>query len=141
MTRRRLIAALLVVGLQAQPMGAARSGPSENGFASDGVEWVGRVSVAAPTAALEHRNYLYVTNERELRVFDVSDPREPLQVGQPLTFDATPFFNVNLISADGDLLFIAHTFTWNDPIYLRPRRMQTAGASRPSSISRSRRDR
>lgn len=33
-----------------------------------------RIALAAPASAVKHHDYLYVTNERELHIFDVSDP-------------------------------------------------------------------
>jgi hypothetical protein len=76
---RKLMVALAAVALAGALLPAAQAGPTQGGFTSDNVEYVGYVPFEAGTAtgAKIIGKYMYVTSWRGFSIYDVSDPVSP----------------------------------------------------------------
>jgi hypothetical protein len=98
---RRLVTTLVL----ATPPARA-SGPRPGYFATDNVEWLGNIPLNADSAGARlHDGYLYVTEDRGLTVYDVSDPALPLPVGfHPLPQQA--YFTEEDVDTNGEILLI-----------------------------------
>ncbi len=99
-------AALLVGGLLAP----AQAGPSAGGFSSDNIEYLETIPLHADTAgaALEGK-YFYITTERDLTIYDVSDPLEPVRVGfLPLIPPGQFYFPEEDPETNGEVLLVGN---------------------------------
>ncbi|MEA2433009.1 MAG: hypothetical protein QOG54_466 [Actinomycetota bacterium] len=92
---RRVLGVLFVLCLFAAPLGAAPSSaaPGAGGFASDNLEWVKFFPLHTDSAggALVG-NYFYITTERDLVIYDISDPINPVEVGRALLVPPGDFY-------------------------------------------------
>lgn len=82
MRRRMLLVPMLLVlaVLPGATPGAAEPGPGY--FATANVSWVGNIPLNADSAGARlHGGYLYVTDDRGLTIYDVSEPELPVPVG------------------------------------------------------------
>lgn len=105
--RAALFAALVVVSAPFIAAPAAVGGPGPGYFASDNVEWVANIPIHAQTAgAAMNGKYLYVTDQLELVIYDLSDPLLPIPVGElPLPQD--PYYVEESLNTNGEILLIS----------------------------------
>ena len=108
--RRSLAFACVLVGslLWAVPGPAspAAAGPGPGYFASDNVEWIANIPLNSDSAGARLLgNYLYVTEDRGLTIYDVSDPELPKPAGfHPLP--QTPYYTEEDVDTNGKILLI-----------------------------------
>ena len=107
---RRLFAALLasVVLAAFAPTGAAA--PTIGGFASDNIEWIDFFPLHTDSAGgVIEGKFFYITTERDLVVYDISDPVAPAEVGRliypnPGTF----YFPEEDPETNGEILLVSN---------------------------------
>ncbi|MDQ3741832.1 MAG: hypothetical protein M3389_12910, partial [Actinomycetota bacterium] len=93
------------------------AGPSAGGYASDNVEFVKNFPQHTDTAGgRKYGDFFYITTERDLTIYDVSEPADPVEVGhlvlpefgQPVFTEEDPDTNgrILLVSNGGVLIVI-----------------------------------
>lgn len=107
---RRKASLLLIAGLLTSLFSAipnASGGPGPGYFASDNVEFVATIPLHPQTAgAVIHRKYMYVTDQVQLVIYDISTPELPQLVGEmPLPQD--PYFVAESLNTNGKILLVA----------------------------------
>lgn len=103
---RKLIAALAATMLLAAFAPAGSTAPTLGGFASDNMEWIDFFPLHVDSAGgvIEGR-YFYITTERDLVIYDISDPVAPAEVGRLLfTSPGTPYTPEEDPETNGDIL-------------------------------------
>lgn len=114
---KKLLTLLAAVAVIATLVPAAQGGPTEGGFTSDNVEYLGYIPFEAGTAtgARIIGKYMYVTSWRSFSIYDVSEPENPqLLSTTPYAKDAPgggdPFrFENEDVSTDGKILVMSET--------------------------------
>jgi LVIVD repeat len=101
-----LTGALLLAGLPV----ASAGGPTAGGFASDNVEWVSTIPLHADSAGASLvGKYFYITTERDLTIYDVSDPVSPQRTGQLIyTSPGVPYFPEEDPETNGKILLVGN---------------------------------
>jgi hypothetical protein len=102
-----LVAPLLLAGLA-----PAHSAPSQGGFASDNVEYVGYVpfEVGTATGASIIGKFMYVTSWKSFSIYDISDPTAPERLS------TTPFgfkFENENVASNGKILIFSEELPQN----------------------------
>ncbi len=85
---------------------SATAGPGPGYFATDNVEWLGNIPLNTDSAGARILgNYLYVTEDRGLTIYDISDPQLPKPTGfHPLP--QMPYFTEEDVDTNGKILLI-----------------------------------
>jgi hypothetical protein len=86
--------------------GPASAGPGPGYFATDNVEWLGNIPLNTDSAGARILgSHLYVTEDRGLTIYDISDPALPKPVGfHPLP--QTPYYTEEDVDTNGKILLI-----------------------------------
>jgi hypothetical protein len=85
-------------------------GPSVGGYSSDNVEFVKNFPQHTDSAGgRKLGDYFYITTERDLTIYDVSEPADPQQVGHlVLPAFGTPVFTEEDPDTNGEILLISN---------------------------------
>jgi hypothetical protein len=127
---RRMTALVLASALLALPAaGAGEPGPGY--FATDNVEWLGNIPANADSAGSRiHDGYLYITDDRGLTIYDLSDPALPVPVGftpapqSPYYVEEDPDTNGEILLSSGYSDLTAGTaLSWLAVIDVRNKRL------------------
>jgi hypothetical protein len=97
---------LLLGVLPAAGNDAIAAGPGPGYIATDNVEWLGNIPLNADSAGARiHGGYMYVTDDRGLSIYDISNPALPLLTGfTPLPQQA--YFTEEDVDTNGKILLI-----------------------------------
>jgi hypothetical protein len=107
MTRLLLSLAAALLSLALAP--AAHAQIPQGGFTSDGVEFVKNFAGQFDTAGgVLHQGHYYITTERDLTIYDVKDPANPVQtgklqfpeVGEPIFTEEDPNTNGKILPVE-----------------------------------------
>lgn len=101
--KQKRVWALIAASLLAVGLAPAQGAPSQGGFASDNVEYVGYVpfEVGTATGASIIGKYMYVTSWKAFSIYDISDPTAPERLS------TTPFgfkFENENVASNGKIL-------------------------------------
>jgi len=115
---RRFITLLAVPAVVATLLAPASAGPSEGGFSTDNVEYVGHVPFesATSTGVSIQGKYMYLTSWRNLSIYDIKDPETPALLSTvPFgTRGEDPFmFENEQVSTNGEILLFAEQLPRN----------------------------
>ena len=85
-------------------------GPSAGGYSSSNVEFVRNLPQHTDTAGARKRgDFFYITTERDLTIYDVSEPLDPEQVGHlVLPEPGTPVFTEEDPDTNGSILLVSN---------------------------------
>jgi LVIVD repeat len=86
---KRLVALLAGAALIGSSLTGATAGPTQGGFASDNIEYVGNIpfETASSTGVSIIGKYMYLTSWKNLSIYDVSNPVAPKQLAiEPIGF-------------------------------------------------------
>ena len=90
-------------------------GPSAGGYTSDNVEFVKNFPQHTDSAgARKLGSFFYITTERDLTIYDISKPADPVQVGRltfPATAVGTPVFTEEDPDTNGRILLVSNNGT------------------------------
>jgi len=107
---KRLVSLLAVPLLLAGLLAPAGAAPSQGGFATDNIEYVGNIPFesATSTGVTIKGKYMYLTSWKNISIYDISDPTAPaLQGTLPVGFW---FENEDVeVTPDGDFLFFSES--------------------------------
>jgi hypothetical protein len=86
------------------------AGPSMGGYSSPNVEFVKNIAKHADTAGgRKLGDFFYITTERDLTIYDVSTPVNPVEVGSvPLPDPGTPVFTEEDPDTNGRILLVSN---------------------------------
>ena len=118
--RKLLIAvaalSLMVGAVPAAGIDAPAAGPGPGYIATDNVEWLANIPLNADSAGARiHGEYLYVTEDRGLTIYDISDPELPVPTGfTPLPQQA--YFTEEDVDTNGEILLIGSLGDLTDSI-------------------------
>ena len=107
-------AGAILIGLTLLLGGAnVGAGPTQGGFTSDNVEYVGHVpfEVGTATGAKVIGKYMYVTSWKSFSIYDVSDPTSPTLVGRPVPFGFK--FENEDVATNGDIMLFSEQLPQN----------------------------
>ena len=109
MHRSSTIVALVLLALATTalvPGSAGVAGPGPGYIATDNVEWLGNLPINADSAGARfHDGYLYVTEDRGLTIYDLSDPELPVPTGF-LPIPQQAYFTEEDVDTNGEILLI-----------------------------------
>jgi hypothetical protein len=112
---RKLLVLIAAMALAATLLPAANAGPTEGGFTSDNVEYVGYVpfEVGTATGARIIGKYMYVTSWKNFSIYDISKPETPALLSTtPYAKDAGRDgfrFENEDVATDGKILIMSET--------------------------------
>lgn len=109
---KRFLIMLVIPALLAGLLAPANAGPSEGGWSTDNVEYVGHVPFesASSTGVSILGKYMYLTSWRNLSIYDISDPINPALLSTvPFgTKGEDPFmFENEQVSTNGEILLFS----------------------------------
>lgn len=115
---KRLLSLLAVPALLVGLLSPASAGPTPGGFASDNVDYAGFVpfEVGTATGITIQGKYMYLTSWKNVSVYDISDPLNPM----PLDIEPFGFWFENedvAVSPDGNTLAFAESLP-NDVLHI-----------------------
>ena len=106
--RLLLLAAGLTAALGVAPASAA--GPNPGGYSSDNVEFVKNFPQHTDTAGgRKVGDYFYITTERDLTIYDVTEPLDPVEVGSLVLPElGQPVFTEEDPDTNGEILLVSN---------------------------------
>ncbi|MBW3595183.1 MAG: hypothetical protein KY391_06350, partial [Actinobacteria bacterium] len=115
---KRFITLLAIPALMAGLLAPASAGPSEGGWSTDNVEYVGFVPFenATSTGVSIQGKYMYLTSWKNLSIYDIKDPENPALLSTvPFgTQGEDPFmFENEQVSTNGEVLLFAEQLPRN----------------------------
>lgn len=98
--------ALFVPAFAPADDGAVVRDPGPGYFATENVEWLGNIPINADSpGARVHDGYFYITDDRGLTIYDLSDPELPTPVGFH-ALPQMPYFPEEDVDTNGEILLI-----------------------------------
>jgi hypothetical protein len=96
----------MTVAMPASSGAPLEAGPGPGYFATDNVEWLKNIPLNTDSAGARILgNYMYVTEDRGLTIYDISDPMTPLPTGF-LPVPQMPYYTEEDVDTNGEILLI-----------------------------------